>query len=510
MRYLLVLVCLLLSGCGSLKQVGTPCPVSSSTEPTPSGPAPTIGGVSASPDANTIVFSWGTSIAASTSASCGSHNSPNDASQNSVTSHVIPVPGLLPSTSYTCQVCSNGACQTINATTSAYATSTPITGITIPTPTNYNTTSPPPLYKMYGDSFVNTISNDGINYLAGGDTTGYSGAKPCSYTTILAKFTSLSPPAAENVNTLKGLGAGCTGLSNDGNLSPKPAGLLSLGGTLFMTLTNGTQAGGSGIGLFKYGSMMFSLDHGATWNNQSASCVFNSNGMINLPYTTRLWPNGPPYFDASSFVMQGADDGTLGYTTTANRVLNANVYIYGISNALTSGGGVAAWNNGDAYYLWRVPRSQMIDLNPSEYQFYIGGDGTQDSAWSTTQSSAVAIITNDGNRANMPANPGELSDATVQYIPALNRYLLITYFYPSGNAHAVNSVWLAYESPTPWGTWTPITVNFDNTVGYYDAFVLQSDALSATSSSTTMRLFLADNFEGPNYNMFYATMTVNH
>ncbi len=510
MRYLLVSVCLLVGGCGSLKYVGDPCPVSSSTASSSSGPTATISSLSAGSDANTIVLSWNTDIAANTSASCGSHNSLYDASQDSVTSHLIPVPGLLPSTGYACQACSNGTCQSINATTMAYATSTPITGITISTPTNYNTTSPLPPYKMYGDSFVNTISNDGINYLGGGDTTGYSGAAPCSYTTILAKFTSLSPPTAANVNTLSGLGAGCTGLSNDGNLSPKPVGLLSLGGILFMTLTNGTQAGGSGIGLFKYGSMMFSPNHGATWNNQSAPCVSTSNGMINLPYTTRLWPNGPPYFDASTFVMQGADDGTLGYTTAANRVLNANVYIYGISNALASGGGVAAWNNGDAYYLWRVPRSQMINLNPSGYQFYTGGDGTQDSAWSSTQSSAVAIITNEGNRANLPSNPGELSDATVQYIPALHRYLLITYFYPLGNGKALNSVWLAYESPTPWGTWTPITVSFINTVGYYGAFILQSDALSATSSPTTMRLFLADNFEGPAYNMFYATMTVNH
>jgi hypothetical protein len=363
---------------------------------------------------------------------------------------------------------------------------------------------------MSGDTFVNTISNDGINYLGGGDTSGYSGAPICSYTTILAKFTSLSPPTATNVNTLNGLGGGCADLPKDGNLSPKPVGLLSVGGTLFMTLTNATQAGGSGIGLFKYGSMMVSLDHGATWINQSSRCISTSTGLINSPYTTRLWPNGPPYFDASTFVMHGADDGTLGYTTAANRVLNANVYVYGISNALASGGGIAAWNNGDAYYLWRVPRSEIIDLNPSEYQFYRGGDGTQDNAWSSTQSSAVAIITNDGNSANLPANPGELSDATVQYIPALNRYLLITYFYPLGNGSAANSTWLAYESPTPWGTWTPITVSFINTVGYYGAFILQSDALSATSSPTTMRLFFADNFEGPDYNMFYATMTVNH
>src|SRR5690348_2812167 len=94
------------------------------SDATVSSPATVISGLTASPDANTIVLSWTTNYASSTQASCGGMNSLPDASQNSVTSHVMPVPQLTPSTSYTCTVCSGTACQNIGAMTTAVPAST--------------------------------------------------------------------------------------------------------------------------------------------------------------------------------------------------------------------------------------------------------------------------------------------------------------------------------------------------------------------------------------------------
>jgi hypothetical protein len=218
-----------------------------------------------------------------------------------------------------------------------------------------------------------------------------------------------------------------------------------------------------------------------------------------VPLSTSLWPQtAPTSFASSTFVVYGADDGTLGYLVTANRVDNANAYIYGVSNNVSSAN--AVWNNGDSYYLWRVPRAKILNLQASDYQFYVSGDGTLDANWTTSQSGAGAVL----------SNTGKLSLANIQYIPALNRYLLLTYYYPSGASTPSSTVWLAYESPHPWGAWTQIGTFTFATTGDYNPIVLQSDALAATFGSTTMRSMWTQNFAGPNYNMFYATMTVSH
>lgn len=468
---------------------------------------PVISALAESPDANSVLLSWTTNVPANTSASCGGLNAPYDASQNSVTSHQIPVPQLAPSSGYTCRVCSSGTCQTISASTAAYAASTPITGISFGTIFNYNTTPTPP-HTMTGDTFWNTKSSDGINYILAGDTTGYNGNPDCYSPGLIGKLTSTSPIVAADVNPLSGYGPGCVPNASAGNLRPHPVGLMSMAGKLFMTWGIQTQCNGVDTCPWFYGSMIFSPDHGLTWNTQTSPATFTTTGGLNSPYTARMWPNGPPYYDASQFVMQGADDGTLGYATASNRVLNANAYIYGISGVVTgTGSGSSA---ADSYSLWRVPRSQIADLKPSEYQFYVGGDGTQPSAWSSTQTSAASILTNDCNGANLPATPGCLGEASVQYVPALNRYLLVTYYWVNGVGTAAHTKVLAYDAPAPWGPFTLVTTVDYPTQGYYDHIILQADALAATFSPTTMRVVLTGQFSTANYNMFYSTITVAH
>ncbi len=463
-----------------------------------------ISALTQSPDANTVVLSWTTNAAASTSASCGSSAAPSDALQNSVTSHQIAVPQLTPSTTYSCQVCSGGACQSIASTTSAYATSTPITGISLSAPTAY------PNASMTGDVYPTTISNDGITYVFNGDTSGFVPGSSCQYSLVLGKFTSLSPLAATNINTFNSFAPGCTPLVADGNLSPHAWGLASVGGKLFLSMTNSEQCAGVTICRGYYGNMMWSPDHGLTWNSQTSPTVFTTGGAFNSPTTTRMTPGGPPYFDYTQFVLEGQDDGTLGYATVNNRHLNANSYSYQISNAQNSTG-VGISCAGDSYYIRRVPRSQLVDLNPAEYTYYTGGDGTQAAAWSASATSSAAVLTNTGNGANLPSNPGELCLASIQYIPALNRYLLLTSYWPNGVNNAATSTWLAYDTPTPWGPYTLVTTltTQPSASGYETPFILQGDALSASFGSTTMRIIAASN-PLTTYSMNIWTMTVSH
>jgi hypothetical protein len=93
-------------------------------------------------------------------------------------------------------------------------------------------------------------------------------------------------------------------------------------------------------------------------------------------------------------------------------------------------------------YISREFRVQkMKSLNASDYRYYRGGDGSLDGSWTAAQANASPVI----------SNTGKLGEPNVQFIPALNRYLLLTSSYPQGLAttdrHSEHSLWLAYESP---------------------------------------------------------------
>ncbi len=458
---------------------------------------PAISGLTASPSATTVVLQWTTSIGSDSRGHCGTEEAVDDGMQSVVTSHQIIVAGLAPSTGYTCTVQSGASTATVSTRTNALATSKPITSVSIGTATQYNTTSPP--HAMNGDTFYNFVSNDGTTYITTDDTVGWSGGS-VSAAIMLAKFTSLSPMVGTNVNTLSGYGPCCKPQGPQG-LSPKLNGLWGQAGQLYISLTNQKQQKGTTYPQY-FGSLIMSPDHGATWNNMQSPATFSTTGTPMTPYTRTLYTGtAPSSFASSGFVVYGADDGTLGYLTAANRFDNGDAFVYGISN--NTGGSSATWANGDAYYLWRVPRAKLSRLNGTDYQYYVSGDGILDASWSSNQASATAVI----------SNTGKLSIANIEYIPALNRYLLLTFNYPRGLGVTSNTQWLVYESPHPWGSWTLVSTFNYPTTGLYNPVLLQADVLAATFSPTTMRVMWSGDFGAsgqPNYNLFYATITVAH
>ena len=309
--------------------------------------------VTSANDANSVVLSWTTDINANTSASCGGFMAPHDALQNRVTAHEIAVPQLSPSNSYTCQACSSGTCSTISASTNANATSTPITGVSLGPGTKMNS-------SFRGDLYFPFTSNDGITYLTATDSTGFSGTTACSFTQVVGKFTNLSTPAAADVNTFSSWLPGCTTFTANGNQTIHSTGFMSLNGAFIMAMGNQVPcSGGVTVCNWADGVMMASTDKGLTWNNQTAPGTFTTGGAFNSPYTTRAFPNGPPIFDYTGFVTFGADDGTLGYATTANRVLNANAYVYFMSGDDGSGVGSSCANTD--FYLAEFPGHRSIN-----------------------------------------------------------------------------------------------------------------------------------------------------
>lgn len=464
--------------------------------------APVISAVTQTSDANTVVLAWTTSIASDSRAHCGSQESHDDGapSQAAVTNHLITVSGLSPSTGYTCTVQSGSSTQTIAATTTALATSTPITGISYGSWTDYNATSPP--NTMTGDTYYNTRSNDGITYLFTMDTSGWNGQPNFTSALQLAKFTNESPIVGSTVNYLSAYGYPSSNPALQATPSDaKAGGLISIAGVLYGVL-NRLQGIYGNIEPITAGSLIASPDHGAHWNNMQNIGGSFANGQELDPLATTLWPqatSGTPW-SANHFIMYGADDGTVGAATTNNRFNDGNTFVYLVSLGYGSGGN-ASVNNNDHAYLMRVPRSKIGNMNTNDYDYYVSGDGNLDSNWSKTASNAGVIM----------SSTGQLGWMSIQYIPALNRYLSMSWYYPSGASNTANSVHTGWESPTPWGPWTQIFTSSTFTgTGYYSPIILQDSALAATFGSTTMTLLATQNFQSAHYNLFYNTMTVTH
>ena len=186
--------------------------------------------------------------------------------------------------------------------------------------------------------------------------------------------------------------------------SYKPVGLLSVSGTLyaFTTRQNPTRnAGDSFKNTQANAQIIKSTDHGVTWTPAPPSTA--------APYASPQFPSGSyGNFGSPFFVQYGQD-------YAGNTVDNAGTYVYAISND-------GFWNNGSSRsIIGRVPISAIGNLSASDWTFFTGGDGSNSANWSATASSATSILTNSG----------ELSQASVQYIPSLGRYLMIAWYYPS-------------------------------------------------------------------------------
>jgi hypothetical protein len=464
---------------------------------------PTISALTQSVDANTVVLSWTTSVASDSRAHCGSRESHDDGVQSGVTSHQLVVSGLAPSTGYTCTVQSGSTTQTIAATTTALAASTPITGLSYGTWTDYNATSPP--FTMTGDTYYNTRSNDGITYLLTMDTSGWNGAANFTSSLLVAKFTSESPLTATTVNYLSAYGYPSANPALQPEATdPKSGGLISVAGVLYMTFARLDGILGN-YEPITAGSLIASADHGAHWNNLQNVTGSFANGQETNPIATTLWPQIVSFTNWSNnnFVMYGADDGTVGAVTANNRFNDGNEFVYIVALGYTASNNTGASSvcNNDNAYLMRVPRSKIGNMNTNDYDYWVSGDGNLDSNWSKNAASAGVILN----------NTGKLGDSSIQYVPALNRYLWMSFYYPTQNPlNTANSQHFGYESPTPWGPWTQIyNATFTGT-GYYSPIILQDSALAATFGTTTMTLLSTQNFQGAHYNLFYNTMTVSH
>jgi hypothetical protein len=194
----------------------------------------------------------------------------------------------------------------------------------------------------------------------------------------------------------------------------KPSAIISVDGTLYVWLN--TQNGAPPD--FR---LAWSDDFGETW--QVSDWVFPASGD----------------FFPGKFLNAGKDN---------SAAQDGYVYSYGARWIFAQG----PENN---IYLMRAPKEKLRDRNA--YEFFTGLDERGQPTWSADVSQRRPVFTD-------PNGVGNMSQASVSYVPGLNRYLLTVPHRPPEQPITAGAGQLGvFDALHPWGPWT--------TVAYYDNWI---------------------------------------
>lgn len=355
-----------------------------------------------------------------------------------------------------------------------------IASVSIGDPFKYN--SGYPTKYLVGDTFYSTWADDDGNYTTICDT-----YRPqnigSSNLAILSLSTIDTGTTATLVNGMSEFGT--FGQKGSDSASYKVGSMISIDGVFYLWVLRAffpVGAFGSTPGTvckqtFLAATLIKSTNRGATWTPLPPGTA--------QPYAS---PTFSGTFTCPVFVQYGKDYADPG-------VHSAGAYVYAISTD--------AWNNGDRIIIGRVPRSAIGNLSPTDWTFFTGGDGANSANWGPIGSAASILAVTD-----------KTSQTSIQYLPALQRYLMIQWHYVTVAAdetewNADFTKWEIYESPTPWGTWTKIGVRYTRT-GLYNPVILPKSV--ATDDGLTTVALSSGNFNeygNPqgNYTLTMTTLT---
>jgi hypothetical protein len=174
-------------------------------------------------------------------------------------------------------------------------------------------------------------------------------------------------------------------------------------------------------------SLIKSHDRGLTWTRSARD-----------NYEAPMWPGSR--FGAPAFIHFGRNGGQVASDS-------AKEFAYAISNN-------GFWNNGDDFILGRVRRADLPKLNAADWTYFSGGDGLAPGSWTSDLAKARPIL----------SLPGKLGWTSPVFIPALGRYLLVSWyvaptlkkwFEPGAVTYEF------YEAGHPWGPWTFVSLFSD-------------------------------------------------
>jgi hypothetical protein len=169
-------------------------------------------------------------------------------------------------------------------------------------------------------------------------------------------------------------------------------------------------------------SLIKSVDRGLHWRRSAGE-----------NYERPMWPGAA--FGAPFFVHYGQNGGSVEED-------RAGEFVYAAS---TNG----FWNDGDFLVLGRVLRSQISQLDADRWQYFRGGNGLDDTDWTSNIYEALPIL----------SRPAKCGQTPITYVPALPRYLLISWYNTELMKEWFKPARMCYDflaAEHPWGPWTQI------------------------------------------------------
>lgn len=325
--------------------------------------------------------------------------------------------------------------------------------------------------KLYpnslGDTWDPTWADDGGMYYPGNDGSGWN--KACS-SNLFFNHSSGEDPFNLESQTTNGMSEydGWAKQREDG-CSWKSSGCVSIDGTLYLALARhayGTKSGDPFLRqTARRASIIKSSDHGLNWTRSAEENYHHP--MFDQHFTT-------PYF-----IHYGQDG-------QSPAVDGAEKYVYAISNN-------GFWCNGDNYLLGRVERVNLPRLDPTDWSYYLGGDGLKAESWAKDAGAALPMIN----------NPLKCGETGATYIPSLGRYLLVAWYYPGNpNVDSDESHFIYYEAPHPWGPWTLIKEDMIRPEGWYCPRVLSKWQTSSQNAVEVILVTGGDYYEMGKYYRF--------
>jgi hypothetical protein len=178
-------------------------------------------------------------------------------------------------------------------------------------------------------------------------------------------------------------------------------------------------------------SIIMSADRGQTWVRSAKD-----------NYEHPMWPG--PQFGAPFFVHYGRNGGQVSRDDALD-------YVYAVS---TNG----FWNDGDNLILGRVRRSLLPKLDSADWAYYAGASNGNTTIWTKSIRDAVPIL----------ARPHKCGQTPISYVPALDTYLLISWYNtaPMKQWFKPNEIrYDFFQAHHPWGPWSPVSSCSDAFMG---------------------------------------------
>jgi hypothetical protein len=330
------------------------------------------------------------------------------------------------------------------ATSAVVSTSDVRAAASVPATTAFAT--PHYFPNVTDDTFYNTVGSDGSIISTANDSTGVNNSCTTRGSDIAILKVRGPDPAhlsVSTVNCMTSYGPKGGGKSPDG-CSWKTGGITRIRNTIYLVVARqlhrcsyGRQA--NGLQPSRDASIIRSTDGGRTWTNAWGRTSHDGAAPGWLRGRHHYRAMFPASFSAPFFIQYGP-----GNTQTVD---GADKFLYAVSTD-----GYAY--NGNYLHLARVPLNKIQQRRA--WQYYHGSVGGAGRSWTPSPVGATRVL--QARHA--------LSQPAIQYIPALKRYLMVTFRFSHAHADFPTPAETPYTrisfytAPKPWGPWTMV---FDHT-----------------------------------------------